>query len=72
MTAMSAFTNVGTIDRILRVIVGLGLISLYFVGPQTPWGLIGIVPLFTAVVGFCPAYTLFGIKTCPISHKREA
>jgi Protein of unknown function (DUF2892) len=72
MTAMSAFTNVGTIDRILRVVVGLGLISLYFVGPQTPWGLIGIVPVLTALIGFCPAYTLFGIKTCPISPKHQA
>lgn len=47
--------NVGTIDRALRAIVGLVLIALVFVGPQTPWGWIGLVPLLTAVVGFCPA-----------------
>lgn len=58
--------NVGSIDRALRAIVGLVLIALVFVGPQTPWGWIGLVPLLTAVVGFCPAYTLFGIKSCPI------
>lgn len=58
--------NVGTIDRALRVVVGLVLIALVFVGPQTPWGWIGLVPLLTAVVGFCPAYTLLGIKTCPL------
>ena len=69
---MSAFANVGKLDRILRVIVGLVLISLYFVGPQTPWGLIGIIPLVTALIGFCPAYTLFGIKTCPVSPKPQA
>ncbi len=69
---MSAFANVGKIDRILRVIVGLALISLYFVGPQTPWGLIGIVPLVTALIGFCPAYTLLGIKTCPVASKPQA
>lgn len=57
--------NVGSIDRVLRVIIGLGLISLVFVGPQTPWGWIGIVPLVTALVGFCPAYALFGASTCP-------
>lgn len=56
--------NVGSIDRALRIILGLGLISLVFVGPQTPWGWIGIVPIATALLGWCPAYTLFGIKTC--------
>ena len=61
--------NVGSIDRILRIIVGLGLISLVFVGPQTPWGWIGIVPLLTAVISFCPLYTLIGIRTCPIGNK---
>ncbi|WP_188258963.1 YgaP family membrane protein [Azospirillum tabaci] len=58
--------NVGTIDRALRAIVGFVLIALVFVGPQSPWGWIGLVPLLTAVVGFCPAYTLFGVRSCPI------
>ncbi|OYD85682.1 YgaP family membrane protein [Azospirillum brasilense] len=58
--------NVGTIDRALRAIVGLVLIALVFIGPQSPWGWIGLVPLLTAVVGFCPAYTLFGMRSCPI------
>ena len=61
--------NVGSIDRILRIVVGLGLISLVFVGPQTPWGWIGVVPLLTAFISFCPLYTLIGIRTCPIDHK---
>ena len=56
--------NVGSIDRVLRVIVGLVLISLVFVGPQTPWGWIGVVPLLTALVGYCPLYSIIGIKTC--------
>ncbi|KAA0681804.1 DUF2892 domain-containing protein [Roseomonas genomospecies 6] len=60
--------NVGTIDRALRAIVGLVLIALVFVGPQTPWGWIGLVPLLTAVIGFCPAYTLFGVRTCSIKQ----
>ncbi|ALJ36141.1 DUF2892 domain-containing protein [Azospirillum brasilense] len=60
--------NVGTIDRALRAIVGLVLIALVFVGPQTPWGWIGLVPLLTAVVGFCPAYSLFGIRSCAIKR----
>lgn len=56
--------NVGTIDRVFRVVVGLALISLVFVGPQTAWGWIGVIPIVTAAVGFCPAYRLVGIRTC--------
>ncbi len=56
--------NIGTLDRILRLIVGVGLIALVFVGPQTPWGYIGIIPILTALIGFCPAYRLLGLKTC--------
>lgn len=60
-------SNIGSIDRVLRILIGLGLISLVFVGPQTPWGWIGVVPLATAVIGWCPAYSLLGIKTCKTS-----
>jgi len=62
----------GTIDRVVRVVVGLGLLSLAFVGPQTPWGYVGIVPLVTAMIGYCPAYQIFGIRTCPLSHGKAA
>lgn len=60
--------NEGTIDRTVRIIVGLGLLSLVFVGPQTLWGLIGIVPLVTGIVGNCPVYSLFGIRTCSVQN----
>ena len=56
--------NVGTLDKTLRVIVGLALIALVFVGPQTPWGWIGVAPLVTALLGFCPLYRLIGVNTC--------
>jgi membrane protein implicated in regulation of membrane protease activity len=56
--------NVGGIDRVLRLIVGIVLIALDFVGPQTPWGWIGIIPLATAIFGYCPAYRLIGLNTC--------
>lgn len=56
-------TNVGTIDRALRIAVGLALLALVFVGPKTLWGLIGLVPLGTALIGFCPAYRLLGMRT---------
>lgn len=58
--------NEGSVDRVLRVIVGLGILSLAFVGPQTPWGYIGIVPVLTGLLGWCPAYTLLGINTCAV------
>lgn len=58
--------NVGGLDRVLRIVVGLGLLSLVFVGPQTPWGWIGLVPLLTGLIGNCPAYSLIGLSTCPL------
>lgn len=58
--------NVGGIDRVLRVVVGLALILSAITGIFAPWGYIGIVPLLTAFVGFCPAYTLLGLSTCPV------
>lgn len=58
-------TNEGTIDRILRVIVGGGILSLAFIGPQTPWAYLGLIPLLTGLVGYCPLYAILGIKTCP-------
>lgn len=57
--------NEGALDRIIRVIVGLAIISLVFIGPKTPWAWFGLVPLLTGLTGFCPAYALFGIRTCP-------
>ena len=63
-----AFRNEGTIDRTLRVIAGAALVSLVFVGPETPWGWIGMVPLVTGLVGNCPVYSLLGISTCPIKQ----
>ena len=55
--------NMGGIDRVLRAIVGLVLIALVFVGPQTPWGWIGLIPLATAFISLCPAYLPFKIST---------
>ncbi len=60
--------NEGTIDRALRIIVGIVLLALVFVGPQTPWGWIGIVPLVTGLVGMCPVYSILGINTCGIKQ----
>jgi hypothetical protein len=63
-----AFKNEGTVDRVLRVIAGAALVSLVFVGPETPWGWIGVVPLVTGLIGNCPVYSLLGISTCPVKQ----
>lgn len=62
------FKNEGKIDRVLRVIVGAALVSLVFVGPQTAWGWIGLVPLVTGLIGNCPVYSLFGLNSCGLKH----
>lgn len=56
--------NIGTLDRLLRIALGLGLLSLVFVGPQTPWGWIGLVPLVTGLARFCPVYGMVGVSSC--------
>jgi hypothetical protein len=56
--------NVGTVDRTFRIVVGLALLSLVFVGPHTLWGLVGLVPLLTGLARFCPAYGIAGVNTC--------
>lgn len=58
--------NVGTIDRIVRIIAGLVLIGIALTQPGAWWGWIGVVPLVTALVGWCPAYRLLGMRTCPV------
>lgn len=61
--------NEGTLDRALRVIIGLILLSLVFIGPQTLWGLIGLVPLATGLMGYCPLYQIIGLNTCPLKKQ---
>ena len=61
--------NVGSIDRVIRILIGLALLALVFVGPQTPWGWLGLVAIATAGMSWCPLYTLLGIKTCASSDK---
>ncbi|MBO9651417.1 MAG: DUF2892 domain-containing protein [Variovorax sp.] len=56
--------NVGTIDRLLRIALGLVLIGLAFTATVGVWGYVGLVPLLTGLAGRCPAYSLFGIRTC--------
>ncbi len=56
--------NVGSTERIIRIVVGAVILSLAFVGPQSPWAFLGLVPILTGIIGWCPPYALFGISTC--------
>jgi hypothetical protein len=64
-------TNESSIDRALRVVLGIVVLSLVVIGPKTMWGLLGLVPLLTGLVGFCPLYRLLGISTCSAHGGRK-
>lgn len=57
--------NIHPVERIVRVVAGLGLASMAFVGPANGWFLLGLIPVGTGLLGWCPAYSLLGISTCP-------
>lgn len=57
-------TNIGGPERLVRVLAGAGILSLAFIGPQTPWAFFGLVPLLTGLIGWCPPYAMFGLNTC--------
>lgn len=61
-------TNEGTMDRVLRVIAGIVLLAMVFIGPQTVWGWVGLVPLLTGLFGTCPLYSMLGINTCSVKQ----
>lgn len=63
--------NEGTLDRGFRAIVGIALLSLVFIGPKTPWGWLGLVPLGTSLMGWCPLYSLLGINTCGVKQAKQ-
>ncbi len=69
---MTAFltTNEGTIDRVIRIVVGAALLALTFLGPKTLWGLVGLVPLITGIAGTCPLYSILGLSTCPLKSRK--
>jgi hypothetical protein len=63
--------NVGGIDRVVRILAGIGILSLVFIleGNARYWGLVGILPLVTGLFRFCPAYSIFGLSSCPMERK---
>ncbi len=63
--------NEHPIERVLRVLLGAGILSLAFVGPRTPWGYLGLVLIVTGLLGSCPLYALFGFSTCPACRQEE-
>lgn len=63
--------NEHPLERVVRVGLGLAILSLAFVGPQTAWAYLGAVPVVTGFLGSCPVYTLFGVSTCPHNARRK-
>jgi len=61
--------NEGTVDRAVRIILGLAVLSLVFVGPKSMWGLVGVVPLLTGLVGVCPLYSLIRVSTRSVNGR---
>lgn len=55
--------NIGTVERVVRVILGVAILSLTVIGPQSPWAYLGIIPILTGLSGWCPLYSVFGIST---------
>ena len=62
--------NEHPVERALRVLIGVGLVSLVFFGPKTPWGYIGLLPIVTGLSGICPLYSILGFSTCRVSLKK--
>lgn len=62
--------NIGAWDRTLRIVLGVALLSLVFVGPKTLWGLVGLIPLITGLARFCPAYGIAGVSTCGMTNRK--
>lgn len=62
--------NEHPVERALRVLVGVGLLSLVFFGPKTPWGYIGLLPIVTGLSGMCPLYSILGFSTCRVTLKK--
>jgi hypothetical protein len=59
--------NVGSVERVIRIIAGIAILSLAFVGPRSPWAYLGIILVATGLIGWCPPYALLGISTCKSS-----
>lgn len=64
--------NEHPLERVVRIALGLALLAIVFVGPQTPWGWVGVVPLATGLLGSCPLYTVLGFSTCPLKARARA
>jgi hypothetical protein len=57
-------------DRVIRIAVGIGILSLAFVGPETPFAYLGLIPIMTGLMGWCPMYQIFSVATCPLHNKK--
>jgi len=63
--------NIHSIERVVRVVLGLTIASLAFWGPSNPWFLLGLIPVATGIIGWCPPYSLLGINTCNLGKSKQ-
>jgi hypothetical protein len=63
--------NIHSVERVVRIVVGLLLLSQVFIGVQSPWFALGLVPLLTGIMGWCPPYAMFGINTCKLGESKK-
>ena len=61
--------NIHNVERVIRIVLGAGLVAMAFVGPANLWFLLGLIPLGTGLIGWCPPYSMLGINTCNIGKK---
>jgi hypothetical protein len=64
--------NIHPIERVVRIVVGIILLSMSFVGPANPWFYFGAIPVLTGLSGWCPLYKVIGVSTCELGHKTKA
>jgi hypothetical protein len=62
--------NIGTVERVIRIVLGIVILSAAFVGPESPWGYLGLLPLLTGLLGWCPPYALLGIGSVNRASRR--
>ncbi len=60
--------NESAVDRVIRVVLGAAILAMVFVGPRTPWGWLGVIPVVTGLIGSCPIYTVLGMSTCSVKE----
>jgi len=63
------YPNLGSLDRTVRILIGIAVLAFVWIGPKTPWAILGLIPLVEGLVGYCPLFALFRISSCGTFHR---